>query len=176
MSCSLSSAAGSSAPGAGISDRHKISSASSLDVMLENDPDSSQEGNIRLEFANYLSLHFQLGQENMLRTLTPYLILFALLVPLPASADWWSDNGDSAGAEDIDSGAQSETTANDDLVKDAQGPGQPQNNPQNQTPMMYDAWGRPYAYGMPYGYGPGFGYGMGYMAGPYARGGVRPGR
>jgi len=112
----------------------------------------------------------------MLRTLSPYFLVFSLLMALPVAADWWSDNGDSAGAEDIDSGATSETTANDDLVRDAQGPGQPQNNSQNQAPMIYDAWGRPYVYGMPYGYGPGFGYGMGYMAGTYTRGGGNPRR
>ena len=103
----------------------------------------------------------------MLRTLTPYLMALSLLIALPVAADWWSDNGDSAGAEDIDSGAKSGTSTDDDLVRDARGPGQPQNNQQNQAPMVYDSWGRPYVYGMPYGYGPGFGYGMGYMAGPY---------
>jgi hypothetical protein len=111
----------------------------------------------------------------MLRVLPLLLLAFSLWVTEPVRADWWSDNGDSTSSEDIDSDAKPETSANDDLVRDAQGPGQPQDNTQHQTPMMYDAWGRPYAYGMPYGYGAGFGYGMGYMAGPY-RGGVVGGR
>ena len=108
----------------------------------------------------------------MHRAFPAYFFAVSLFVAMPVPADWWSDNGDSAEVEDIDSGAKSETSANDDLVRDAQGPGQPQNNGQNQVPMIYDAWGRPYIYGMPYGYGPGFGYGMGYIAGPYNRGGV----
>lgn len=112
----------------------------------------------------------------MLRHLPPYLLVLSLLAAVPVSADWWSDNGDSAQAEDIDSGAKPETSANDDLVRDAQGPGQPENTQQNQAPMIYDAWGRPYVYGMPYGYGPGFGYGMGYLAGPYPRGAASPRR
>jgi len=111
----------------------------------------------------------------MLRALTACLFIF-LLTAMPVTADWWSDNGDSAGAEDIDAGAQAETSANDDLVRDAQGPGQPQSNAQPQVPMIYDAWGRPYVYGMPYGYGPTFGYGMGYVAGPYPRSGSSPRR
>lgn len=90
-------------------------------------------------------------------------------------ADFWSDTGDSASSEDIDSGARSETTTDQDLVNDAQGPGQPQDAPQSQVPTLYDPWGRPYVYGMPYGYGPGMGYGMGYFAGPYS-GGAAPGR
>ncbi|MEY4684982.1 MAG: hypothetical protein RLZ25_1441 [Pseudomonadota bacterium] len=103
----------------------------------------------------------------------PLVVLFlSLLAAGSVSADWWSDNGDSASSEDIDADAKPETSANDDLVRDAQGPGQPQNNGQSQAPMIYDAWGRPYVYGMPYGYGAGFGYGMGYMAGPYPRGAV----
>jgi len=112
----------------------------------------------------------------MARRLYPYLLLLPLVLTVPVSADWWSDNGDSANAEDIDADAKSETTANDDLVRDAQGPGQPQDRQQAQAPMVDDAWGRPYVYGMPYGYGPGFGYGMGYMAGPYPREGVSPRR
>lgn len=112
----------------------------------------------------------------MSRLLSSYLLVVGLIVTVPAVADWWSDNGDSASAEDIDSDAKPETSANDDLVRDAQGPGQPQSSQQTQTPMVYDAWGRPYVYGMPYGYGPGFGYGMGYMAGPYPGGVVNPKR
>lgn len=97
------------------------------------------------------------------------IIIFAvigLLSMTPATADWWSDNGDSAPAEDIDAGAQPETSADDQIVKDAQGPGQPASNTPAQVPMMYDNWGRPIAYGMPYGYGPAFGYGMGYISAP----------
>lgn len=97
-----------------------------------------------------------------------FLLVFLLVVPvLAVQADWWSDQGDSAPNEDIDSGARSETTADQDLVNDAQGPGQPQDSNQNSTHTLYDPWGRPYTYGMPYGYGPWMGYGMGYMAGPY---------
>ncbi len=109
----------------------------------------------------------------MPRLLIPLVVVFTCLTAVPVSADWWSDNGDSANVNDIDADAKSETTANDDLVRDAQGPGQPQDNQAPQAPMIYDAWGRPYVYGMPYGYGPGFGYGMGYMAGPYPGGAAR---
>jgi len=96
------------------------------------------------------------------------LVLIPLLAGLtahisPVSADWWSDNGDSANAQDIDSGAQSETTTDNDLVQDAQGPGQPQVDSSASTPIVYDGQGNPYVYGMPYGYGARFGYGYGYM-------------
>jgi hypothetical protein len=118
----------------------------------------------------------RIHQDAMSRLLYPLFVILALTVAVPVSADWWSDNGDSANAEDIDADAKPETTANDDLVRDAQGPGQPQANQASQAPMIYDAWGRPYVYGMPYGYGPGFGYGMGYMSGPYPQGAVAPRR
>jgi len=96
------------------------------------------------------------------------LVLIPLVVGLtaqvsPVSADWWSDNGDTANAQDIDAGAQPETTADNDLVKDAQGPGQPQVDSSSSAPIVYDGQGTPYVYGMPYGYGASFGYGYGYM-------------
>ncbi len=94
-----------------------------------------------------------------------FIVLVAgLASPLaPVSADWWSDNGDTANAQDIDSGAQPETTTDNDLVKDARGPGQPQVDSSSGAPVVYDARGNAYGYGMPYGYGPRFGYGYGYM-------------
>lgn len=103
------------------------------------------------------------------------LAVWILLASLSGTAlgDWWSDNGDSADSSDIDSGARSETTTDQDLINDAKGPGQPQDDPGNQTHVLYDPWGRPYTYGMPYGYGPWMGYGTGYMAGPYVGGGRR---
>ena len=96
-------------------------------------------------------------------------LIIGLTVQSPwSAADWWSDNDDNADVQDIDAGAKPETSADDDLVRNAVGPGQPQNDDQSpSTGVIYDAWGRPYAYGMPYGYGPGFGYGYGYMSGPY---------
>jgi hypothetical protein len=106
---------------------------------------------------------------NNLRTMS-FLAVLILSAPM-AEADWWSDNGDEADAQDIDSGAKSETSTDDDLIKDAQGPGQPQDdNSSQRTPVIYDAWGRPYGYGMPYGYGSSFGYGNGYISGPMVGG------
>lgn len=95
------------------------------------------------------------------------LVFLTLLVGLgtqipPVSADWWSDNGDTANAQDIDAGAQSETTTDNDLVRDAQGPGQPQVDPSTGSPVMYNGGGNAYYYGMPYGWAPRFGYGYGY--------------
>lgn len=101
----------------------------------------------------------------MARILTTFTVLLCLHSPL--QADWWSDNGDSAQAEDIDSGAQAETPTNNQIVRDARGQGQPSADSNAVVPMMYDNWGRPIAYGMPYGYGPAFGYGSGYVANPY---------
>ena len=105
----------------------------------------------------------------------PYTFVFLLFFALTGASlgDWWSDNGDTAPSSDIDSGARSETTADEDLVNDARGPGQPQDEPTSQTHVLYDPWGRPYTYGMPYGYGPWMGYGTGYMAGPYPAAGGR---
>ena len=96
-------------------------------------------------------------------------LIIGLCVQSPwSAADWWSDNDDNPDVQDIDAGAKPETSTDDDLVRNAVGPGQPQNDDQSpSTGVIYDAWGRPYAYGMPYGYGPGFGYGYGYMVGPY---------
>lgn len=96
------------------------------------------------------------------------LVFITLLAGLSAqipsvSADWWSDNGDTANAQDIDAGAQSETTTDNDLVQDAQGPGQPQVDPSTGASVVYDGRGNAYAYGMPYGWAPRFGYGYGYM-------------
>jgi len=99
-------------------------------------------------------------------------LIIGLTVQSPGSAaDWWSDNDDNPDVQDIDAGAQAETDTDDDLLKNAVGPGQPQNDDQSpSTGVIYDAWGRPYAYGMPYGYGPAFGYGYGYISGPYVAG------
>lgn len=101
-----------------------------------------------------------------MKTLKITALLLLLTSPFcPAHGDWWSDNGDTANVEDIDSGAQPETNTDDDLMKNSVGPGQPQ-NPPPQAPIVYDGRGYGYAYGMPYGYGPGFGYGYGYISGP----------
>ena len=99
-------------------------------------------------------------------------LIIGLTVQSPGSAaDWWSDNDDNPDVQDIDAGAQAETDTDDDLLKNAVGPGKPQNDDQSpSTGVIYDAWGRPYAYGMPYGYGPAFGYGYGYISGPYVAG------
>lgn len=86
-------------------------------------------------------------------------------VPM-AWADWWSDNGDSADAQDIDAGARAETDTDADLLRNANGPGEPQDPPQPRVPVLYDGWGFAHPYGMPYGYGPYFGYGDGYIGGP----------
>jgi hypothetical protein len=106
--------------------------------------------------------------QNTMNTIRTISLLAVLLSAAPmVEADWWGDNGDTADVEDIDSGEKPETTTDDDLIRDAQGPGQPQDdNSSQRTPVIYDSWGRPYGYGMPYGYGYGFGYGNGYMAGP----------
>lgn len=111
----------------------------------------------------------------MLKGFRSILVGSCLFMAMPGTSvgDWWSDNGDTAPSADIDSGSRAETTADEDLVNDARGPGQPQDEPNSQVPVLYDPWGRPYTYGMPYGYGPWMGYGAGYMAGPYPAGGGR---
>ena len=90
------------------------------------------------------------------------MLCFCLMTLLGISeghADWWGDNGDSANAEDIDAGAQREETTNDDLVRDANGPGQPQNQTPSQNAPVYDGYGYPFAFGVPYGFSPLMGYG-----------------
>lgn len=74
-------------------------------------------------------------------------------------AEGWADSGDSVSVEDIDAGAQREETTNDDLIRDANGPGQSDNPaPPGNTPV-YDGYGYPFAFGVPYGFSPLMGYG-----------------
>ena len=109
---------------------------------------------------------------NMNRPFLSLLLAGSLLVFEPSMSVWGEDMTE---LEDIDAGAQSETTTDDDILRNAVGPGQPQNNQYYNYPLIYDYYGYPliydqrgypYSYTMPYGYGPYFGYGYGYLFGP----------
>lgn len=71
----------------------------------------------------------------------------------------WGDSGDSVSVEDIDAGAQGEETTNDDLIRDANGPGQSDNPALPRNAPVYDGYGYPFAFGVPYGFSPLMGYG-----------------
>lgn len=92
----------------------------------------------------------------MKRTIWPMLLCVLFAHPMLVAAD----DGDGAELQDIDAGAQSETSDDDDIMRSSNGPGQPQQDP---VLTVYDRNGYPSVYGYPYGYGYPFGYGYGYV-------------
>ncbi|RQW84383.1 MAG: hypothetical protein EHM62_00750 [Methylococcus sp.] len=100
------------------------------------------------------------------------LIILALLSGLAFQAHSTSYGGwgDDQPAEDIDAGVHEGTQADDEIMRNSTGPGEPQNATDSVATgggVAYDAYGRPYVYSMPYGYGPYAGYGVGYVSGPF---------
>lgn len=98
----------------------------------------------------------------MPRMMHVWLVFFCLTATQPP----WvlADEDDTSEVEDIDAGARSETDTDDSIVRDAVGPGQPQ-DPQPTVPTVYDGYGNAYIYGYPYGYSYPYSYGSGYMYG-----------
>ena len=83
-----------------------------------------------------------------------------MLLPSPTIL---ADDDDTAELEDIDAGAKEETSDDNEIMHNANGPGEPQ---QEGTSSVYD--GYPYtSSGYPYGYAYPFGYGYGYLYGGY---------